>query len=84
MLQDAASLSDVANVTVERKASRSLQDAVTVEVGGENAKPLRVKKQKHCSQNFMNHRYLDMWLAFNDLFLFLVLVTKEPILGSAS
>jgi serine/threonine protein kinase len=36
MLQVAASLSDVANVAVERKASRSLQD--TVEVDGENAK----------------------------------------------
>jgi serine/threonine protein kinase len=43
MLQVAASLSDVANVAVERKVSRSLQD--TVEVDGENAKP-PLKKQK--------------------------------------
>ncbi len=44
MLQVAASLSDVVNVAVERKASRSLQD--TAEVDGENVKSLRVKKQK--------------------------------------
>jgi len=44
MLQVAASLSDVANVAVEGKASRSLQ--ATVEVDGENAKPPRVKRQK--------------------------------------
>lgn len=44
MLQVAAWLSDVTNVAVERKASRSLQD--TVEVDGESAKHLRVKKQK--------------------------------------
>jgi serine/threonine protein kinase len=44
MLQVAASLSDAANVAVERKATRSLQD--TVEVDGENAMPPRVKKQK--------------------------------------
>jgi hypothetical protein len=44
MLQVAASLSDVANVAIERKASRSLQD--TVEVDGESAKHPRVKKQK--------------------------------------
>jgi serine/threonine protein kinase len=43
-LEVAASFSDVANVAVKRKASRSLQD--TVEVDGENAKHLRVKKQK--------------------------------------
>ena len=43
MLQVAASLSDVANVTVERKALLSLQD--TAEVDGENAKP-PMKKQK--------------------------------------
>ena len=43
MLQVAASPSDVANVAVERKASRSLQD--TVELGGENAKPQGVKNQ---------------------------------------
>jgi serine/threonine protein kinase len=44
MLQVAASLSDVVNVGVGRKASRSLQD--TVEVDGESAKPPRAKKQK--------------------------------------
>jgi hypothetical protein len=44
MLQVAASLSDVANVTVEKKALRSLQD--TTEVDVENVKPLMVKKQK--------------------------------------
>jgi serine/threonine protein kinase len=44
MLQVAASLSDVAKVGVERKASRSQQD--TVEVDRENAKPPRAKKQK--------------------------------------
>ena len=44
MPQVAASLSDVANVAVERKASRSLRD--TAEVDGENAKHPRVKKQK--------------------------------------
>ncbi len=44
MLQVAASLSDVVNVAVEKKASRSLQD--TAEVDGENVKTLRVKKQK--------------------------------------
>jgi hypothetical protein len=42
MLQVAGSLSDVANVAVE-KASRSLQD--TVEVDGENAKPPRAKRR---------------------------------------
>jgi serine/threonine protein kinase len=42
ILQVAASLSDMANVAVKRKASRSLQD--TVEVDGENAKSSRVKK----------------------------------------
>jgi len=41
MLQVAASLSDVANVAVERKTLRSQQ-----EVDGENARPLRVKRQK--------------------------------------
>ena len=44
ILQVAALPSDVANVAVERKASRSPQN--TVEVGQENAKPPRVKKQK--------------------------------------
>jgi serine/threonine protein kinase len=44
MLQVAGSLSDVANVAVEKKASRCLQD--TEEAGGENAKPPRAKKQK--------------------------------------
>ena len=43
-LRVAASLSDVANVAVEQKASLSLQD--TVEVVGENARPSRVKKQR--------------------------------------
>jgi serine/threonine protein kinase len=42
MLQVAESLSDVVNVTVKRKALRSLQD--TVEVDGENAKPPNSKK----------------------------------------
>jgi hypothetical protein len=41
MLQVAASLSDVANVVVERKARRPLQ--VT---GVDDAKPPRVRKQK--------------------------------------
>ena len=44
MLHVAASLSDVVDVAVKRKASRSLHDAA--EVDGENAKPLTVKKQK--------------------------------------
>jgi len=44
MLQVAQSVSDVVNVVVERKASRSLQD--TVGVDGENVKPQRAKKQK--------------------------------------
>jgi serine/threonine protein kinase len=44
MLQVAASLSDVANVAVEKKALRSLQD--TAEVDAENMKPSIVKKQK--------------------------------------
>jgi len=44
MLQVAASLSDVVNVAVKRKASRSLQD--TVEVDGENAKRPSAKKQE--------------------------------------
>ncbi len=46
MLQVAASLSDMVNVAVEGKASRSLQD--TIEVDRENAKPPRVKKQNLC------------------------------------
>ena len=65
MLQVAASPSDVANVAVERKAWRPLQD--TVEVDGENAKSPRVKQKLSVpgkggwrSQNFMNHRYLDL------------------------
>jgi hypothetical protein len=41
MLQVASSLSDLANVTVKRKASQDI-----VEVDGENTKPPRVKKQK--------------------------------------
>jgi serine/threonine protein kinase len=44
VLQVAASLSDVVNVAVEMKVSRSLED--TVEVDGENAKVPRAKKQK--------------------------------------
>jgi serine/threonine protein kinase len=44
MLEVAASFSNVANAAVERKASRSLQDIM--EVNGENAKHLSVKKQK--------------------------------------
>jgi serine/threonine protein kinase len=44
MLQFVASLSDVANVAVEKKASRSPQD--TVEVDGENAELPRAKRQK--------------------------------------
>jgi hypothetical protein len=77
--QVAGSPSVVANVAVERKASRSLQD--TVEVDGENAKLPRVKKQKLSEEGgvLVNHGYLDLWLAFDDIFLFLVLVTIEPI-----
>jgi serine/threonine protein kinase len=44
MLQVAASIPDVANVVVERKALRSLQDMM--EVDGDDAKPSSVKKQK--------------------------------------
>ncbi len=44
LLQVVASLSDVVNIAVERKATRSLQG--TVEVDGEDAKSPRVKKQK--------------------------------------
>ena len=44
VLQVAASLSDVVNVAVETKVSRSLED--TVEVDGENAKVRRAKKRK--------------------------------------
>ncbi|KAH9988475.1 hypothetical protein BJV74DRAFT_839579 [Russula compacta] len=44
MLQVAASFSDVVNVAVKRKASRSLQDIVEVE--GEIGKPPEAKKQK--------------------------------------
>jgi hypothetical protein len=44
MLQVAESLSDVANVAVRRKASRSLRD--TVDVDREKAEPPRAKKQK--------------------------------------
>jgi hypothetical protein len=51
MLQVAASLSDVANVAVKRKAPRSLHVGlgrvwINRKVDGENAKPPRVKKQK--------------------------------------
>lgn len=44
MLLVPTSFSDVVNVAVERKASRSLQD--TVEIDGENANFSRVKRQK--------------------------------------
>ena len=44
LLQVTTLPSDVANVLVERKASRSLR--TTVKLGRENAKPQRVKKQK--------------------------------------
>ena len=44
MLQVPASLWDVADVAVGRKATRSLQDRVDLD--GENTKPPRVKKQK--------------------------------------
>jgi serine/threonine protein kinase len=51
MLQVAASLSDVANVAVKRKAPRSLHVSlgrvwINRKVDGENARPPRVKKQK--------------------------------------
>ena len=41
MLEVAASLSDVANITVKRNTSRSLRD--TVKVDGERAKPMAKK-----------------------------------------
>jgi hypothetical protein len=44
ILQVAASLSDVENVSVKRKVSQSLPDIV--EVDGENGKPSTVKRQK--------------------------------------
>ena len=80
MIQVAASFSllDVANVAVERKAWRPLQD--TVEVDGENAKSPRVKKQKPSVLSVPGRTRVgrSSCVTSNELFFFLVLVTINP------